>query len=171
MTFNPDIHHRRSIRLKEYDYAEVGAYFVTICAFQRDCLFGEVVGGEMQLNEFGMILEDAWADLPKHYSHAELDQFVIMPNHVHGIVVVKEMAETSPKQHGFPEIIRAFKSFSAKRINQLRNNAGCPVWQRNYYERVIRNESELTRAREYIVNNPLKWELDKENPINTSNGG
>ncbi|MBW4053973.1 MAG: transposase [Proteobacteria bacterium] len=171
MTFNPDIHHRRSIRLKEYNYAEGGAYFVTICAFQRECLFGDVVDGEMQLNEIGMIAQDAWDDLPKHYSHVELDQFVIMPNHVHGIVVLNAAVEISPKRHGFPEIVRAFKSFSAKRVNQLRVNPGCPMWQRNYFERVIRNEDDLSKAREYIVNNPMKWELDKENPANVTDGG
>jgi REP element-mobilizing transposase RayT len=178
MTFNPDIHHRRSIRLKEYDYTEVGAYFVTICAFQRECLFGDLVAGEMRLNEFGMIAQDAWDDLPKHYSHVELDQFVIMPNHVHGIVVLKNggrvtdhapTLELSQKRHGFPEIVRAFKTFSAKRLNQLRNNPGCPVWQRNYFERVIRNDDNLSKAREYIVNNPMKWESDKENPANVTN--
>lgn len=179
MTFNPEIHRRRSIRLKEYDYANVGAYFVTICVFQRECLFGDVVDGEIRLNECGMIVQDAWDDLPKHYSNVELDQFVIMPNHVHGILVlenggrVTDHAPTetpSPKRHGFPEIMRAFKSFSAKRINQMRDNPGCPVWQRNYYERVIRNEQELARAREYVFNNPGKWALDKENPANVTKG-
>lgn len=171
MTFNPDIHHRRSIRLKEYDYSAIGAYFVTICAFQRECLFGDVVNGEMRLNECGMIIQDTWDDLPKHYSHVELDQFVIMPNHVHGIVVLNPVTETSSKRHGFPEIVRAFKSFSAKHINQLRDNPGCPVWQRNYFERVMRNDTDLSKAREYIVNNPIKWELDKENPANVTDGG
>ena len=102
-----------------------------------------------------------------------LDQFVIMPNHVHGIVVIgNDRAGLEPGAGLEPaptvsEIIRQFKTFSAKRINQLRNNPGCPVWQRNYFERVIRNENELARAREYIVNNPMKWALDKENPANT----
>jgi REP-associated tyrosine transposase len=188
MTFNPDIHHRRSIRLRDYDYSQGGAYFVTICAWQRECLFGEIVAGEMQLNETGRIICAAWNDLPNHYKYVELDEFVAMPNHVHGIIVLSDVnhvgagfkpaqltnAETraglkpapTSKRHGLSEIIRGFKTFSSRRVNELRQNPGCPVWQRNYYERVFRNGNELARAREYIVNNPLKWELDKENPIN-----
>jgi len=167
MTFNPDIHHRRSIRLKEYDYTKAGAYFVTICLFQRECLCGCVIDGEMQLGESGLAVQDAWDDLPNHYSHVELDQFIVMPNHVHGIVLL-DNSERESERHGLSEIVRAFKTFSAKRINKLRDNPGCSVWQRNFYERVIRTEQELSKAREYIVNNPLKWDLDRENPINSA---
>ena len=233
MTYNPEIHHRHSIRLKEYDYASEGAYFVTICAFQRECLFGEIVSvgagskpalskpalsmpdlskpalsmsalsmsdqedepASMELNEFGRLVDFTWHDLPNHNRNICLDVFVIMPNHVHGIIVIEndragveragvervgleraglekraglERAGLEPAPTAVSEIIRQFKTFSSKRINKLRDNPGCPVWQRNYYERVIRDENELARAREYIVNNPLKWLLDKENPVNTN---
>ncbi len=182
MLFNPDNHHRRSIRLRNYDYAQAGAYFVTICTWQRECLFGEIVEGEMALNELGSMAGAAWADLPNHYRHVELDTFVIMPSHIHGIIVFSdEQAEETglhegrvgnpplreKMRHGLPEIVRGFKTFSSWRINAIRHNHGCPIWQRNYYDRVIRNENELTRARSYIVNNPLKWEHDKENPMNS----
>ena len=189
MKFNPDIHHRRSVRLREYDYYSAGAYFVTICVFQRECLFGEVVDGEMLLNDAGNIVQAAWYDLPNHYPYVELDEFVIMPNHFHGVIVIASfdiveaglaiagsvgaglkpaptMPEQHVKRHGLPEIVRAFKTFSARRINTLRNNPGCPVWQRNYYEHVIRNEGDLANIRQYIANNPLKWDLDENNPVN-----
>ncbi len=162
LPFNPDIHNRRSIRLRDYDYARAGAYFVTICTWQRECLFGEIVAGEMVFNNMGSIAGAAWTDLCKHYRHMELDAFIIMPNHLHGLIVFSD--EQAGKRHGLPEIIRGFKTYSSRRINAVRNNRGCPVWQRNYYDRVIRNEDELTRARSYIVNNPMKWEHDKENP-------
>jgi len=132
----------------------------------------------MELNEFGRLLDFTWHDLPNHSRNICLDLFVIMPNHFHGIIVIENDRtglentagldraglEPAPTLSG---IVRQFKTFSSKRINQLSNNAGSPVWQRNYYERVIRNEQELDRARNYIVNNPMKWALDKENPINT----
>jgi REP element-mobilizing transposase RayT len=89
MTYNPEIHHRRSIRLKEYDYSQSGAYFVTVCAWKKECLFGEIKNGEMLLNKCGGIVMNCWDDLPNHYQHAQLDEFVIMPNHVHGIIVLK----------------------------------------------------------------------------------
>ncbi|HSM82944.1 MAG TPA: hypothetical protein VLS96_14735 [Nodosilinea sp.] len=89
MKYNPDKHHRRSLRLKGYDYSAAGAYFITICAFQRHCLFGQVVNGEMQLNEFGQIAAECWQAIPEHFSHIELDEYIVMPNHVHGILVAK----------------------------------------------------------------------------------
>jgi putative transposase len=202
MKFDPKIHHRRSIRLQGYDYSQAGAYFVTIIAWQREMLFGEVVDGTMNLNRHGLIVRDAWFDLPNHYPHAELGVFVIMPNHVHGIVVfVDDGAEplhngrggsfisggtnlsdeshagiesvpnnqTRPyvkhkPRHGLSEIVRAFKSFSARRINRLRKTDGIPVWQRNYYERIIRNEPEMDRISRYIESNPTRWADDDENP-------
>jgi len=169
MSFKPDMHHRHSNRLRDYDYSQGGAYFVTICVLQRECLFGEIVDGEMIMNETGRIVLAAWTDLPNHYKHIILDEYVVMPNHFHGIIdIVRVGLKPAPteKQHALSEIIRGFKTFSSRRINVFRNKPGCSVWQRNYYERVIRNENELSRAREYVVNNSLKWELDKENPIN-----
>jgi len=167
---------RRSMRLRDYDYASPGVYFVTICTHGGECLLGDVVGGYVQLNNCGQAVQACWGDLPKHYPHVRLDALVIMPNHVHGIIVLVDdtgaglrPAPTRPapagtKRHGLPEIVCALKSFSARRINQLRNTPGQPVWQRNYYEHVVRDEDELYHIRRYIAENPLKWELDEENP-------
>ncbi len=178
MTYDPQKHHRRSIRLKGYDYSQAGAYFITIVTQDRTCLFGAVVDGEMRLNEFGEIVAWTWRDLPNHVLNMELDAFVVMPNHVHGIIVITDAsanpvgagAEPAPteraptKRYALPEIMRQFKTFSARRINEQHGTPGLPVWQRNYYEHIIRNDYELNRIREYIVNNPLQWALDRENP-------
>lgn len=175
MTINPDIHHRRSNRLREYDYSLAGGYFVTICTWQRKCLFGEIVDGEMQLNNLGNHVCETWTGIPRHYRHVALDAFVVMPNHIHGIIYISDVetrAGLKPaptdKWHDLSEIIRGFKTFSSRRINESRNNQGWPVWQRNFYDRVLRNGDELTRARAYTINNPLQWVKDKENPTNSS---
>ena len=183
MKYDPAKHHRRSIRLKGYDYTQAGAYFVTICTQDRMCLFGEITEGKMRLNDAGEIVVWTWHDLPNHISNVQLDAFVVMPNHVHGIIVItdpvvvvgagSEPAPTepaptepapTPRMHGLPEIVRQFKTFSARRINDLRGTPGTPVWQRNYYEHIIRDEGSLNRIREYILNNPSRWEMDQENP-------
>ncbi len=154
MKANLQKHRRRSIRLPEYDYREPGAYFITAVAHGRAALFGEIAGGETRLNEFGKIVEEAWTDLPKHYLGIQCDQFVVMPNHVHGIIVLGEaivgagFKPAPTRRHALPEIVRALKTFSARRINNLRHTPGAPVWQRNYYEHVIRNDGELLRVRE-----------------------
>jgi len=130
----------------------------------------------MILNEYGRIVLSCWNDLPNHYSHVRLDAFQIMPNHMHGIIFIEESTEpvgagfkpapTPTKRHGLPEIVRAFKTFSALRINESRRTQGVSIWQRNYFERVIRDEDEPNRIREYIIYNPLKWQEDKDNPQN-----
>jgi putative transposase len=158
------IRRRRSLRLQEYDYSQAGAYFVTICVQGRECLLGEIVEGEMQLNNYGKIARDCWHDLPHHYVNIELDAFVVMSNHMHGIIVlVGAGLRPAPTNPPLSKIIRAFKSFSSRKINELRNTTGSPVWQRGYYEHIIRDDKSLNRIREYIVNNPLRWELDREN--------
>jgi REP element-mobilizing transposase RayT len=182
MNYDPDIHHRRSIRLREYDYRGAGAYFVTICTFKRECLFGEVVNGEMQLTDAGFIAVECWQGIPDHFSHVELDEFVAMPNHVHGIIVLDDSMKAHVgalvgAQHAAPlpsnvipgslsAIIRSFKSAATKRINEIRKNSCSPVWQRNYYEHVIRNKDDLARIRRYLAENPSKWELDENTPAN-----
>ncbi len=169
--YDPHIHHRRSIRYKGYDYSQQGGYFVTICVHDHECLLGDVSDTEMQLNDCGSIAHDAWIDLPNHYPNVEMDEFVVMPNHVHGIIIImdhdetfagagSEPAPTMVKRYPLSEIVRSFKTFSARRINELRGTHGCPVWQRNYYEHIIRNEKELIAIRGYIVNNPSKWSAD-----------
>ncbi len=181
--YNPRKHHRRSIRLKGYDYTYPGAYFITTCTHQRVHLFGEVVDGTMRLNEAGRLVEWTWNDLPNHVPNIILDAFVIMPNHVHGIIVItdtvgsvvgagSEPALTEPapttapatKRYALPEIVRQLKTFSARRINQLRGTPDTPVWQRNYYEHIIRSDRALNAIRRYIVENPLRWHIDRYHP-------
>ncbi len=152
---------RKSIRLKNYDYSQNGGYFITICTQDKKCLFGQIENGKMLLNEYGGIVLDCWNDLPKHYKHIELDYFVIMPNHLHGILIIKDVGVGFKPVHGLAEIIRGLKTFSARKINQLRNLKNISVWQRGYYEHIIRDEADLNDIQEYILNNPLKWEMDK----------
>ncbi len=161
MKFDPKIHHRRSIRLQGYDYSQAGAYYITIVAWRREHVFGDIIDAEMQLNKFGQIVQYAWYDLPKHYPHVELDSFCIMPNHVHAIIVLND--NPAVKRHPLSEVVRAFKSFSARRINVLRNSQGIPIWQRNYYEHIIRNHEDYLSKSNYILDNPLNWENDDEN--------
>jgi putative transposase len=184
MTHDSFNHHRRSIRLKEYDYSQAGAYFVTICAEHRECLFGDIVGGEMRLNAIGHATMECWGALPQHFPHAELDEFVVMPNHVHGILVIVDDGRgtacraPTTEQFGNPisgslaTIVRSFKSAVTKRINEMRDTQGANAWQRNYYEHIIRNERELERIRTYIVGNPAMWDKDENNPaaMRRSNG-
>jgi putative transposase len=201
MKFDPKIHpfanpqgrHRRSIRLQGYDYSQSGAYYITIVTQGRECLFGQVINGEMRLNQFGQIVQHAWLDLPNHYPHVELTAFCIMPNHAHGVILLidnrrggsvgslpvhnqtisgnaplPEGAQTCPypmaKRHPLSEIVRAFKSFSARRINTLRKTPSVSVWQRNYYEHIIRNDEDYKRIQHYIESNPFHWKEDTENP-------
>jgi REP element-mobilizing transposase RayT len=173
MKYNPDIHRRRSIRLKGYDYSQAGMYFVTICVQNRECLFGEIIDGEMILNKYGKIVQMVWEALPQHYPHVQLGEFVGMPNHIHGIIVITgsaivgaglKPALTKPAPtilHGLSEIVRALKTFSARKINKLRNTAGIPVWQRNYYDHIIRNNDSYLNIANYIITNPEKWTDDK----------
>ena len=153
---------------------------MTVCVRDRHCLFGEIMDGENILNEYGQVVTRCWHDLINHYAGITLDAFVVMPNHMHCIIVINNdfgaglndnvgaglKPAPTDKRHGLSEIVRAFKTFSSRYINQIRNTAGMPVWQRNYYEHIIRDEKELQTIREYIVNNPMQWELDNENPKN-----
>ena len=170
---------RRSIRLRGYDYSQAGAYFVTLCTHNRQCLFGEMVDGKMQLNEAGRVVENCWNDIPLHFPHVELDEWVIMPNHVHGILSIAVSPDVGAKNFSplqcslkhqsaqrpcgtsktIGSIVRGFKIGVTK---WLRNNTPIhDVWQRNYWEHIIRNEPELHHIREYIHNNPAQWELDR----------
>ncbi len=165
---------RRSIRLRGYDYSQAGAYFVTVCVQGRECLFENVVGGKMRLNEYGHIVAGEWTKTAEMRDEIELDEFVVMPNHFHGIVIVvcRGTARRAPTVERFgkpvsgsiPTITRSFKSAVTKRINEMRRTPGVKLWQRNYYEHTIRDEPELNRIRKYIADNPAKWETDRENP-------
>ncbi len=172
MVYDRNKHDRRSIRLKGYDYAQAGAYFVTICTQHQGHIFGKVVNEEMRLNAAGRLVQSVWDGLPMHYPHVELDAFVIMPNHIHGVVVLTTTVGAGFKpaptiRHGLPEVIRSFKTFSARRINEIRNATGMPIWQRNYHEHIIRDEESLNRIRQYILDNPANWAVDRENPAAT----
>ena len=147
-----------SARLRNYDYSRSGYYFITSCTYKRESLFGRVTSDRMILNQYGMILNDCWFDLPNHYINLKLEIFIIMPDHFHGIMKIigdKSSARTGNKYEIF-EFVRALKTFSSRRINKLRNTPGTPVWQSRFYDHIIRNADDLNRIRNYIINNPLK---------------
>ena len=173
MKYNPAKHHRRSIRLKGYDYTRSGLYFITICTYQKQCLFGDILDKQLRLNDFGNTASECWQAIPKHFPKIKLDEFVIMPNHIHGILFITDNHRGkalpcsykgkfgNPVAGSIPTIIGSYKSAVTKRINIIRNSKGSSLWQRNYYEHIIRNEESLNRIREYIINNPLSWKTDK----------
>jgi len=186
MTFNPDERERRSTRLPTYDYSLAGAYFVTICAHNRTCIFADIADGEIRLNDLGRVVTECWNEIPRHFPGVELDVFAVMPNHLHGIAMLprdewctevndntgrgKACLAPTPRRFGTPppnslsSIIGSFKSAASRRINILRRTPGAPVWQRNYYEHVIRNREDLHEVQQYILDNPLRWAMDNENP-------
>ena len=203
MRYDPK-HHRRSIRLKGFDYTREGAYFVTICTQNQACLFGEIVNGQMQLNDVGEVADTCWRAIPEHFPKVVLDAFVIMPNHVHGIIWIglANRANVGAKNVGISDnvgaknlsplppppprssqrdasafrspsktvgsIVRGFKIGVTKWVRTNKNFY--TVWQRNYYEHIIRNDTALNRLRQYITDNPARWEEDQENPIHHSKG-
>ena len=195
MSDDAERHRRRSIRLPGWDYAGAGAYFVTVCTHERLCLFGAVVDGEMRLNEWGEIVQEEWfrsADI-RWEIVLHRDEFVVMPNHVHGIIWIvdddtvvgaqRRCAPTTTQRAvggitptnvipgSLGAIVRSFKSAVTKRINALRGVPGAPVWQRNYYEHIIRDEEELGHIHEYIRTNPACWQTDENNPNLSSSQG
>ena len=161
---------RKSLRLRNYDYTRPGAYFITICTHRRRCLFGRVAGGAMHSNAYGAIVSSCWRALPRHYLYVELDSFVVMPNHVHGIVFLTDVGVVE-RRHDLSEVVRAFKSFSARRINERRDAKGTRLWQRGFYEHIIRHGDSLNGIRGYIETNPLRWHLDRENSNHAPRGG
>jgi len=206
--YDPHTHHRRSVRFPGYDYASPGAYFVTICVHGGECLLGEVADGQMRMNRLGQMVQSAWQAIPAHSSHVRLDAFVIMPNHIHGIVVINRRGEASPAtassatqaamsdNHTSTQPIRGdasplpstqpdpgdasplrgppagslgaivanLKSVTTRRFNRLRGTPGVPLWQRNYWEHIVRDEVAAHRIRAYIQTNPARWEEDKLRP-------
>ncbi len=215
--YDPTIHRRRSIRLRHYDYTQEGAYFVTICTQDRECLFGEIVDGAMRLNQAGLMVQDVFGNLPKLYPGVGMDAFVVMPNHVHAIVVLARQGpnrqasyDVAPADHqagndvspvgaglracpgypscelgqarrpaptrrvlSLPDLVHRFKTYTTSRyIVGVRDHRWLPfpgrLWQRNYYEHVIRSETTLRRIREYVDQNPARWELDQLHPDNPS---
>ena len=177
MKYNPDKHHRRSIRLPGYDYSQSGAYFITICAYQRQCIFGDVIDGQMVLNQYGAIVADTYQWLCQRYPYWYTDEWIVMPNHFHAIMVLTDQpcrgvsrnAPTTNKQRKpLGRLIGAFKTVSIKKINILRDAPGTTLWQRNYYEHIIRNQDAMDKIRQYIINNPRSWSIDQLHPDNPS---
>ena len=164
MKYNPDIHHRRSIRLPGYDYSQPGQYFVSICVQDRECLFGEISDNKMVLNACGGIVKGEWLSLSRRFPTIHLDAWVVMPNHFHGVLATQSKRNEDSPTLG--NVIRAFKSRSAIAVNRQLGRNGRPVWQRNYFERIIRNSDELDRIRRYIHENPIRWIDDPDNPSN-----
>lgn len=165
MKYNPDVHHRRLIRLKNYDYSQAGAYFITLCIQHRECVLGEIIDRNMHVSPVGENVFLQWTNLPQRFSGLELDVFVVMPNHFHAIISINPLGQGAVlgAASGAPtvgKILRAFKSISAIEGNRLLNRSNQSFWQRNYWEHVIRNEEELMTLRQYILNNPAQWELD-----------
>lgn len=178
--YDPNKHHRRSIRMKGFDYSQPGKYFITICTHQRQLLFGDIVDGVMMLNELGQIVQQCWTEIPKHYPDVKIDEFVVMPNHMHGIITIaagndgihrggtRVMGATTrhQPQHVHPmqpcgtsqtigAIVRGFKIGVTKWARQNTNIH--TVWQRNYHDQIIWNQQALHNIRRYIIQNPSKW--------------
>jgi putative transposase len=162
--------------LKDYDYSQAGAYFVTICTQNKQCLFGDIVEETVRLNPAGQMIEKWWKELETKFPSIETDLSVIMPNHFHGIIVLVA-ADLRVCQNGrdthagvsLPKVVQWFKTMTTNEyIRGVKESKWPPfsrrVWQSNYYDHIIRNEPELNRIRQYIINNPLKWHLDRENP-------
>ena len=184
MNHNPEVNQRRSIRLRGYDYSQPGSYFVTVCTKGRESLFGNVIDEEVALNFAGRVVQEEWSYTEIVHPEVQVDEFVIMPNHIHGIITIREpeglvgghgraplpcgnsIFQRPPRSLG--SLISGFKSAATKRINQSRHTPGQPIWQRNYYEHIIRRETDINRIRQYIHDNPAKWADDKYNPTNVS---
>ncbi len=173
----PPLHSRKSIRLKGYDYSQTGAYFVTVCAQNHLFLFGFNAEEKMLLNDAGKFANKCWLEIPEHFPHVTLDEFIVMPNHIHGIIIIDTMDnvgvqnfEPLHKQNKYQQIIpksigSIIRGFKIGVTKWFRTNTNIyNVWQRNYYEHIIRNEDGLNRIREYNINNPIQWQYDRENP-------
>ncbi len=194
MKYDPQKHHRQSIRLRQYDYSWPGAYFVTLCVREKECVLGDIVDGEMRLSEWGHIVHTFWDAIPEHFPNVSIDDRVTMPNHGHAIIkidydrrgavsapdiaapnvaapvdaasTIGEQGEgTSPLRPTLGQIVAYYKYQTTKRINALRGTPGVPFWQRNYWEHVVRDEIDLNRIRQYIASNPRRWHEDQLNPI------
>ena len=190
----PPSRERRSIRLLHFDYSQTGAYFVTICAWDRMCLFGDIVDGEMRLNDFGRAAHEVWERIPAHFATVETDAWIVMPNHVHGVIFIAGpdargvpnagttagewvaprptrathasplQRPSGPSKRSLGAVVGSYKSAVSKRINESGWSRRTSVWQRNYHDHIIRDTMSLDRIREYIAQNPARWADDPENP-------
>lgn len=180
MTFVPETE-RKQLRLAGYDYKKAGLYYVTLCTYGRLCLFGKISNEKMLLNDAGRMLHETWTNLPKHFTNVYLDSFIIMPNHLHAIVILSESLSRlrkfvtaqrpSPTNCSLSSIIKSFKTYTTRQYIENIRQHGWPafkkkLWQRSFYEHIIRNDTNLLNIQQYIADNPLKWDLDRENPSN-----
>jgi REP element-mobilizing transposase RayT len=185
MPFDPERHHRRSIRLSGYDYRRDGAYFVTICTRERVCVFGEVAGTGVRHSRRGLIAAHCWNEIPIHRPYVTLDEFVVMPNHVHGLfwieaglcrgdTCVAQEAVTRitpaderphPAAGSVGAVVGSYKAAVSREINRLRPGAARDFWQPNYYEHIVRTDQALETIRHYIRTNPERWGADAYNPV------
>ena len=168
---------RNEIRLKGADYSASGAYFITICTHEKTCIFGQIYNKEVRLNDLGRVANAVWDEVPLHFPQVQTDAWVVMPNHVHGIVffrgsssqsveIIPPPSRSGPVRHSLGRVVGAYKGTVARRIRRTAGDCRNPVWQRNYYDRIIRDEEELYQIRQYIVDNPRCWDEDRDNPVN-----
>ncbi len=167
---------RKPLRLKGYNYSQAGTYYITICTFLRESFFGHLKNAKITLSSVGAIACKYWKEIPNHFQHADVDVFIIMPNHIHGLIKIHSSDDDVAAEHVQPRnafqhitkgsigsIIRQYKASVTRWCNQ--NEYNNFRWQRNYYERIVRNEKELNKIREYIISNPLKWRFDRDNQL------
>ncbi|MCK4420151.1 transposase [candidate division WOR-3 bacterium] len=187
MSFYKKKYRVESSRLKSWDYASTGYYFVTVCTKDKKCYFGNVTEKEIRLSEIGEVVQGFWLKIPEHFGNVELDEYVMMPNHLHGILIIEKgkncrdealprlytgkypnMSRISPKAVSLSVIIGSYKSICTKKIR----NSGVTSysWQSGFYDHIIRNRKSLLKIREYIINNPLRWQYDQENPEGSPDG-
>ncbi|MFH1395246.1 MAG: transposase [Candidatus Omnitrophota bacterium] len=165
---------RKLNRLKKYDYSLAGYYYVTLCTHGRREIFGGIENYEMKINQYGKIVERVWLQIPEHCSNVELGEFIVMPNHIHGIMIINNPVGTghalssnkNTKNNNLSVIIGSFKSAASKQINQLNNMSF--KWQRSFYDHIIRTTHSLKNIQEYIINNSKNWDTDEYNIANCS---
>jgi REP element-mobilizing transposase RayT len=167
---------RKSIRLRNYDYSQCGAYFITVCTEKRKCIFGDITNGKMILNNCGIIAEKELLKL-NNETDVNLESYVIMPNHIHMIFefptdvgaiheLPSKMSIKERRKMKLPKVVGKYKMLASKEINMIRKTPGKKLWQRNYWDHIIRDENDFNVISEYVENNPTKWDLDKLNPVN-----
>lgn len=171
MNSNLPLTRHKSIRISEFDYSQPGAYYLTLVTQDRQQILGQIVDNEMILSEVGKMVEEVWIAIPNHFASVELGEFVIMPNHIHGIIsITVEATHASPLPRiskgpmpgSIGAIVGSFKSAATKRFHEIQKYQESRLWQRNYYEHIIRNERDYLAIYEYILANPMNWEKDEE---------
>ncbi|MFY9730930.1 MAG: transposase [Candidatus Acidiferrales bacterium] len=179
MAVKPFLPRRRTIRFQNFDYSQAACYFVTICSKDNRCIFGHVVAARMQLSDLGRIVEECLVAVPRHFKNADIPVHSIMPNHLHAVVALRVEASSAPPTEtnsvraetfaapitgSIPTIVRSFKSAVTRAARAAFRKPSLDVWQRNYFERVIRSDDEFRKTWQYICENPARWDFDPENP-------